>query len=337
MKYIVCDKPGQFSMNEKEMPIRQNGEALLRMTRIGICGTDLHAFQGNQPFFSYPRILGHELAAEIIDIDQNEQGLTSGDKVIIMPYISCGNCIACRRGKPNCCTNIQVLGVHTDGGMQEYYSLPIDILIPAGELTEEDIAIVEPLAIGAHAVRRSNVEKGETVLVVGCGPIGLGLMKQLQLAGATVIAMDINTERLAVAKDKMGIDHTILGGEKSIEQIKSINKGELPTIVFDATGNKIALEQGIHYMAHGGKYVLVGLYKGDLTFNHPFVHSHEATIMSSRNATMEDMLSVKKMLVQGLFPTHAYVTHRVAFTDMIDHFESWIKPETGVIKAMVEF
>lgn len=337
MKYIVCDKPGQFSIGEKDMPIRQQGEALLKMTRVGICGTDLHAFQGNQPFFSYPRILGHELAAEIVEIDDNPQGLTAGDKVIIMPYLSCGICIACKRAKPNCCTNIEVLGVHTDGGMQEYYSLPTEILIAAGNLTEEDIAIVEPLAIGAHAVSRSEVEQGESVLVVGCGPIGLGLMKQLQIAGVNVIAMDVNPDRLAVAKDKIGIKHTVLVGQDSINKIKSINKGDLPTIVFDATGAKAALESGIQFMAHGGKYVLVGLYKGDLSFNHPFIHSHEATIMSSRNATMEDMLKVKSILEQKLFPTEAYVTHRVAFSNMLEHFESWIKPETGVIKAMVEF
>lgn len=337
MKYIVCEEPGKFLLIEKEAPIRKKGEALLRMTRVGICGTDLHAFQGNQPFFTYPRILGHELAAEILEIESNEQGLKVGDKVIIMPYISCQKCIACRKGKTNCCTDIQVLGVHTDGGMQEMMSLPIDILIPAGNLTNEAIALVEPLAIGAHSVRRADIQQGETVLVIGCGPIGLGILKQAQLAGGNVIAMDVNAERLAFVQKEMGIQHTVNVLENPMEKILAINDGELPTIVIDATGNKKALETGVEYMAHGGKYVLVGLFKGALSFNHPFIHSRETTLLCSRNATMEDMLKVKEILERGQFPVPAYITHTVPFSEMIDNFNTWINPETGVIKAMVRF
>lgn len=337
MKYIVCERPGKFLLKEKEAPTRKKGEALLRMTRVGICGTDLHAFQGNQPFFTYPRILGHELAAEILEIEPNEQGLKVGDKVIIMPYISCQKCIACRKGKTNCCTNIQVLGVHTDGGMQEMMSLPIDILIPAGNLTDEAIALVEPLAIGAHSIRRAAIQQGETVLVIGCGPIGLGILKQAQLAGGNVIAMDVNAERLAFVQKEMGIQYTVNVLENPMEKILAINDGELPTIVIDATGNKKALETGVEYMAHGGKYVLVGLFKGDLSFNHPFIHSRETTLLCSRNATMEDMLKVKEILESGQFPIAAYITHTVPFSVMIDNFNAWINPETGVIKAMVNF
>lgn len=337
MKYIVCQEPGQFLLKEKVAPKRKKGEALLRITRVGICGTDLHAFQGNQPFFTYPRILGHELAAEIIEIESNEQGFKIGDKVIIMPYISCQKCIACRNGKTNCCTNIQVLGVHTDGGMQEIYSLPINILIPAGNLSDEAIALVEPLAIGAHSVRRANIQKGETVLVIGCGPIGLGILKQAQLAGGKVIAMDLNVERLTFVQKEMGVEHTVNVLDKPLEKILAINNNELPTIVIDATGNKKALETGVEYMAHGGKYVLVGLFKGDLSFSHPFIHSKETTLLCSRNATMENMLKVKEMLESGAFPVDAYITHTVPFSEMIDNFEYWIKPETGVIKAMIRF
>jgi 2-desacetyl-2-hydroxyethyl bacteriochlorophyllide A dehydrogenase len=337
MKYIVCDRPGTFSLLEKGMPMRKPNEALLKIARVGICGTDLHAFQGHQPFFSYPRILGHELAAEIIDIDDNTQRLVVGDRVIIMPYISCGTCIACQRGKTNCCESISVLGVHEDGGMQEYYTVSSNILVKANSLSEEQIALVEPLAIGAHAISRAKPKKNETALVIGCGPIGLGLMKQLQLEGANVIAMDIQAKRLAFAKDVMGIEQIALADDTAKTAIRELNDGQLPTLVFDATGNKHALESGIQFMAHGGTYILVGLYKGDLTFNHPLLHSRETTLLSSRNATMADILHVKKMLESGLFPDSAFITHRVHFTDMIDHFESWIKPETGVIKAMVYF
>ena len=337
MKYIVCNEPGSFSLLEKEKPEIKTGEALVKITRVGICGTDLHAFQGNQPFFSYPRILGHELAAEVVEIGENSHNLKNGDPVIIMPYVTCSTCIACRRGKSNCCTDMNVLGVHSDGGMQEYYNIPLNLLIPAGDLSPNAIAIVEPLAIGAHCIRRAQIEKDECVLVIGCGPIGLGIIKQAQLAGGKVIVMDINDSRLQFVKEKFNIEHTINVLGNPLEQLLGLNKNELPTIVIDATGNKKALEMGVQYMAHGGKYLLVGLYKGNLSFNHPFIHSHEITLMSSRNATMEDMLRVKEILENGEFPVDDYITHEVPFTDMIEHFESWIKPETGVIKAVVTF
>lgn len=335
MKYIVCKEPGTFLLEEKSPPERKEGEALLRITKIGICGTDLHAYQGNQSFFSYPRILGHELAAEILEIGDNPQGMKPGDRVIIMPYLSCGKCIACRNGKTNCCTDIAVLGVHTDGGMQEIISLTTKILIPSGTLTDKEIAIVEPLAIGAHSLRRAQVQKGESVLVIGCGPIGFGIIKLAQVAGAKVIAMDVNNQRLKFAKEAFGVDHLVNALENPLESVLACNGNELPTIVIDATGNKKALETGVQYMAHGGKYVLVGHHKGDLSFNHPFIHSRETTILCSRNATMEDMLKVKEVLESGEFPTEAYITHEVPFEEMIENFDTWLKPETAVVKAML--
>lgn len=335
MKYIVCKEPGTFLLEEKNPPERKEGEALLRITKIGICGTDLHAYQGNQSFFSYPRILGHELAAEILEIGDNPQGMKPGDKVIIMPYLSCGKCIACRNGKTNCCTDIAVLGVHTDGGMQEIISLPTDILIPSGTLIDKEIAIVEPLAIGAHSLRRAQIQKGESVLVIGCGPIGLGIIKQAQIEGAKVIAMDVNNQRLEFVKEAFGVDHVVNALENPLESLLATNDNELPTIVIDATGNKKALEAGVQYMAHGGKYVLVGHHKGDLSFNHPYIHSKETTLLCSRNATMDDMLKVKEVLESGEFPTEAYITHEVPFVEMIENFDAWLKPETGVVKAML--
>lgn len=334
MKYIVCETPGTFLLKEKEAPKVKTGEALLQIKRIGICGTDLHAYAGNQAFFSYPRILGHELAAEIIAVNANDKNLKAGDKVALMPYISCGNCVACKQGKTNCCTNIKVLGVHTDGGMQEQISVPVDLLLPANNLSFEEMAIVEPLAIGAHALRRANLKEGETIAVIGCGPIGIGIMKLAQLQGAKVIAIDVNEERLAYAKSKIGVEHTVIANKEAANHVAKITNGDYATAVFDATGNKFALESGPDYMAHGGRYVLVGLSKGELTFNHPAIHAKESTIMCSRNATLEDFEVVIKALPE--FPTASFVTHTVAFEDMIAHFDSWLKPETGVIKAMVQ-
>ena len=335
MKYIVCEKPGEFILKEKEAPIRKVNEALLQVNKVGICGTDLHAYGGNQAFFTYPRILGHELATEVLEIGENLKGIKVGDKVVIMPYISCGKCIACRNEKTNCCTNLQVLGIHTDGGMQEQITVPSDILLPANNLNNDQMTIVEPLAIGAHAVRRADIKKGEIIAVVGCGPIGIGIMKMAQIAGAKVIALDMNNHRLQYVKDKIGVDYTVNVGSDPVSQISEITNGEFCTAVFDASGHKGALESGPNYTAHGGRFVLVGLSKGKLTFTHPAIHAKEMTLMCSRNATTEDFESVIDVLDQ--FPTESFITHTVPYTEMIDNFDSWLNPSTGVIKAAVNF
>jgi len=335
MKYIVCEKPGEFKLKEKEAPKRKENEALLQINKVGICGTDLHAYGGNQAFFSYPRILGHELASEVLEIGENEQGISVGDKVVVMPYVSCGKCISCRHGKTNCCTNIQVLGVHTDGGMQEQIAVPTNILLKANNLTDDQMAIVEPLAIGAHSVRRADVKPGETVAVVGCGPIGIGIMKLAQIAGAKVIAIDMNEERLAFAKEEIGVDYVVNAGNNPVEAITEITNGDMCTAVIDASGNKYAIEAGPSYMSHGGRFVLVGLSKDELTFNHPAVHSKELTLMCSRNATTEDFEHVINVLDQ--FPTQNYITHNIPYTDLIANFDSWCDPKTGVMKATVDF
>lgn len=335
MKYIVCDEPNKFSLKEKDTPNLESDQALIKIHRVGICGTDLHAYAGNQAFFTYPRILGHELAGEILEINENPHNLKKGDNVIVMPYVSCGTCVACRQGKTNCCSNIKVLGVHTDGGMQERVAVRTDLLIKANHLSYEEMAIVEPLAIGAHAIRRADIKADETIVVIGCGPIGIGLMKLAQIKGVEVIALDVDETRLGFVKNQIGVKHTVTVSETAIDEVSKITNGDMATAVFDATGNKKALESGIGFMSHGGRYILVGLSKGELVFSHPAIHAKESTIMCSRNATLEDFNFVIENLNQ--FPTDAFVTHKVNFTDMIAHFDSWLDPKTKVIKAMVNF
>lgn len=335
MKYIVCEKPREFLLKEKEAPVRKENEALLQINKVGICGTDLHAYAGNQAYFEYPKILGHELASQVMDIGENDKSIKIGDKVVVMPYVSCGVCFACNKGKTNCCENITVLGVHADGGMQEQISVPIDVLLPANHLSDDQMAIVEPLAIGAHAIRRSGIVPDETVAVVGCGPIGIGIMKLAQIAGAKVIALDTNTQRLNYAKDKIGVDHVVNAGDNALREVTEITNGDLCAVVFDASGNKNALEACPDYMSHGGRFVLVGLSKGELTYLHPKVHAKEMTLLCSRNATQEDFEHVMSILDQ--FPTSSFITHNVPFIEMIEHFDSWLDPATGVIKAMVNF
>ncbi|KRE91321.1 alcohol dehydrogenase [Paenibacillus sp. Soil766] len=335
MKAIVCEQIEQLKYTEVEEPIVGKGEALVRIQRIGICGTDLHAFKGNQPFFSYPRVLGHELAGYVEELGDGVTDVAIGDLVSVVPYMHCGKCIACRNGKTNCCTDMKVLGVHIDGGMVERISLPVSHLIKAVGLTLDQAAMLEPLSIGAHAVRRSELHAGETALVIGSGPIGLGVMKMAKQLGANVIAMDINEERLAFCKEWAGVDYTVNALQLPKEKIAELTNGEFPTVVFDATGNARSMTDAFSLIAHGGKLVYVGLVKADIAFHDPDFHKRELTLMGSRNATMEDFDTVRSALMTGSIDIERYITHRVSFEEMVDHFESWLKPESKVIKAMV--
>ncbi|HEY6502628.1 MAG TPA: zinc-binding alcohol dehydrogenase family protein [Chitinophagaceae bacterium] len=335
MKTLVCTTPHQFDYTEMTAPKASAGKTLLKIKRIGICGTDLHAFEGTQPFFSYPRILGHELAAEIVETD--EAGFTRGEAVTFIPYFNCGVCIACRMGKPNCCVSINVCGVHVDGGMREFLSVPSYSLVHGEGLSFDELALVEPLAIGAHGVRRAGILPGEFVLVIGAGPIGLGTMEFARIAAGKVIAMDINDGRLNFCRDKLKVDFTVNpASEDALEKLKAITGGDMPTVVIDATGSLKAINNAFQYLGHGGRYVLIGLQKGDISFNHPEFHKRESTLMSSRNATRADFEHVVASMKKGWLNPATYITHRVQFGEVKDNFESWLDPVTGVIKAMVE-
>jgi 2-desacetyl-2-hydroxyethyl bacteriochlorophyllide A dehydrogenase len=335
MKTLICTTPHQFDYTATAAPVAGVGETLLKIKRIGICGTDLHAYEGTQPFFNYPRILGHELAAEIVTTDA--AGFSVGEAVTFIPYFYCGQCIACRMGKPNCCSAIKVCGVHIDGGMREYLTVPSYSLLHGEGLSFDELALVEPLAIGAHGVGRAGVSTGEFVLVIGAGPIGLGTMEFAKIAGGKVIAMDINDARLNFCTQRLKVDFTINPAtDDAVEKLRIITNGDMPTVVIDATGSLKAINNAFQYIGHGGRYVLIGLQKGDISFNHPEFHKRETTLMSSRNATREDFEHVITSMKNGLVNPSTYITHRVNFDAIKDNFTSWLNPATGVIKAMVE-
>lgn len=336
MKALICTQPGTFEYRDIPSPVLKPGHAIIKIKRIGICGTDLHAFKGTQPYFSYPRILGHELAGDLIEAD-GADGFVPGEAVTIIPYFNCGTCIACRNGKPNCCTNINVCGVHSDGGMLEYLSVPSYALVKSNGLSYDELALVEPLAIGAHGVSRANIQPNEFVLVIGAGPIGLGTMEFARIAGAIVIAIDINDNRLQFCKDSLQVQHTINATtEDAMERIKEITGNEMPTVVIDATGNQKAINTALQYLAHGGRFVLIGLQKETINFSHPEFHKRETTLMSSRNATRKDFEHVMNTMKRRLVNPATYITHRAKFDEVKDLFKTWLDPATEVIKAMVE-
>jgi 2-desacetyl-2-hydroxyethyl bacteriochlorophyllide A dehydrogenase len=336
METLVCVRPGHFEYSSSDKPEIKKGHAIIKIRRIGICGTDLHAYEGTQPFFEYPRILGHELSGEIIEFD-DAPGFKTGDAVTFIPYFNCGKCVACRSCKPNCCNKIKVSGVHCDGGMTEYVSVPSYSLVLGEGLSLDELALAEPLAIGAHGVRRAGVRKGEYVLVIGAGPIGLGTIEFAQIAGGKVIALDINEERLRFCKNKLNVAHTINASAINVtEQLIEITNGDMPAVIIDATGNLKAINNAFQYMAHGGRFILIGLQKGAIFFSHPEFHKREATLMSSRNATREDFEHVIASIRKKEVDPATYITHRVLFNQVKDEFEHWLNPANGVIKAMVE-
>lgn len=337
MRGIICAEVGRLeSRDNLPEPERAAGDAIIAIRRIGICGTDMHAYRGNQPYFTYPRILGHELSGVIEAIEPNAAGLAAGDAVSIIPYLHCGSCVACRAGKTNCCAAMRVLGVHADGGMRERIAVPIANLLKAEGLTLDEAAVIEPLAIGAHAVRRAAVESGETVLVIGAGPIGLGVMAIAKQAGAYVIALDMNEERLAFARDWAGADETVKAADGTAERLAALTSGDFPTAVFDATGSSRSMAAAIDYVAHGGRLVYVGLVKDEIGFRHPDFHKRETTLMASRNATREDFEHVLRIMQSGVLDANKYITHRAPFDGMADVFEGWLDPAAKVVKAMVE-
>jgi 2-desacetyl-2-hydroxyethyl bacteriochlorophyllide A dehydrogenase len=336
MKTLVCTKPGSFEYKLSEKPELEKNSAIIKIKRIGICGTDLHAFEGTQPYFTYPRILGHELSGDLEAFD-NAPGFVVGEKVTFIPYFNCGVCIACRTGKPNCCVNIQVCGVHADGGMVEYLRVPSCSLVHGEGLSYEELALIEPLAIGAHGVRRADVRAKEFVLVMGAGPIGLGAMEFARIAGGEVIALDLSESRLQFCRDNLNVVHTVNPSiENAVEKIRAITGGDMAGAVIDATGNLKAINSGIEYLAHGGRYVLIGLQKEAFSFSHPEFHKRESTLMSSRNATRADFDIVIDYMKKGLVNAKTYITHRTGFDQLKDEFSTWLNPANGVIKAMVE-
>ncbi|MGK6316247.1 zinc-binding alcohol dehydrogenase family protein [Neorhizobium sp. DT-125] len=334
MLTVICEAPGKLSAIDRPKPLRGEGEVLLKLRRIGICGTDLHIFTGNQPYLSYPRVMGHELAATVEEAPAGSR-LAAGDTVSIIPYISCGRCNACLKGRTNCCRNIGVLGVHRDGGMTEYLSLPEEFVLKADGLSLDQAAMVEFLAIGAHAVARARIEPGQKVLVTGAGPIGLAVAIFAKLDGGDVTLLDGRADRLEFGRRHLGITSTVQLGAGDREQLSAITEGDFFDTVFDATGSPKAIERGFGFVGHGGTYVLVSIVSSDIAFSDPEFHKRETSLLGSRNATRADFERVMQAMRAGSIP-EALISHRMMLRDVPERFPKLTDPAAGVVKALVE-
>jgi 2-desacetyl-2-hydroxyethyl bacteriochlorophyllide A dehydrogenase len=340
MKAIQLEKPEHFRRIESPEPSAPGpGEALVRVHRVGICSTDISGYLGKMPFFSYPRIPGHELGVEVLAIGEGVANVKPGDRCSVEPYMNCQNCSSCRRGHTNCCENLKVIGVMTDGGMTERIVLPARKLHPANKLTPEQCALVETLAIGCHAVNRGEPKTGENVLIIGAGPIGLSVIEFARLSGARTIVLDLNEARLAFVRDQMRISDTIVarGEGEELKQLRELTGGQLADVVIDATGSNRSMSHALNYCAFAGRVVYVGITQQEVSFPHaPVLHRRELSIFASRNALPPDFTRIIKLIEAGEIDTRPWITHHASFDDVIGVFPSWIKPETGVVKAMVE-
>ncbi len=335
MLTVICQSPRDLRAVDRPEPVRGDAEVLLRVKRVGVCGTDLHIFTGDQPYLDYPRVMGHELSGVVEQAPAGSR-LATGDPVFVMPYLSCGQCVACRIGKTNCCVKLQVLGVHRDGAFTELLSVPQGFVHKTEGVSLDQAAMVEFLAIGAHAVRRGDVAAGQRVLVVGTGPIGMAVLIFSRLRGANVTVMDTRAERAAFCVDTLGAAASVLVGPDDERQLAELSGSEFFDVVFDATGNAKAMERGFRFVAHGGRYVLVSIVRDTIAFSDPEFHKRETTLLGSRNATMEDFETVLAAMRAGQIPDRALNTHRLALRDVPADFAQLLDPAQRVIKALVE-
>jgi len=320
----VCVTPGTFELQPRPMPAAPDGWVLVDIAAVGLCGTDYHILEGSHPFLAYPRVIGHELGGVVA---ASAQGWTAGQVVVINPYLACGQCHACTVGKPNCCARIEVLGVHRDGGLCARIAVPAENLYAAEGLTALQAAMVEFLAIGAHAVRRADLAAGNRVLVTGAGPIGLGAALFARLAGAEVHLRDTSAARLAQAGTLFGFGNLHLVGD------------DLPVdgfdVVFDATGQAAAIEAGFAHVAHGGSYVLVSVVKGDIRFSDAEFHKREMRLIGSRNAVEQDFRTVMAALRSGQIDSAKLASEIVPLADLPDRFPALAQNRSALIKALV--
>ena len=340
MKALLLESPKTWKTIDIDEPSAPgHGEALVRVHRVGVCGTDFGGYLGKMPFFSYPRIPGHELGVEVLEVGADVTHVRPGDRCAVEPYLNCQKCYSCRRGFTNCCENHKTLGVMCDGGLTSRILLPARKLHLAPKLTYDQAALVETLAIGCHAVNRAGPMAGENVLVIGAGPIGLSALEFVKLTGATPIVADISESRLQFVREKMGVPNTLLihGTEADIQQVAALTCGQMADVVIDATGNNRSMIRAFEFAAFAGRIVYVGITQQDIEFPHaPFVHRRELTILASRNALSSDFTRIVKLIEDEKIDTAPWITHHAPFEDVPRVFPQWVEPTSGVIKAIID-
>jgi 2-desacetyl-2-hydroxyethyl bacteriochlorophyllide A dehydrogenase len=321
LRQIVLTTPGHFLETEIAPPNPSTGEALVRVRKVGVCGSDFHAYAGEHPMYTFPRVLGHEISGEVLRIADNGAGISTGDRCAIEPYISCGKCRACGIRRPNCCDNLQLFGVHVDGGMQGFLSVPIRLLHKSDRLSLDQLALVETLGIGAHAVARSGLTEGEEVLVVGAGPIGLAVIQFAVAAGGRVRVLERSASRREFARQFVPV---------ALERADE----HLTDVVFDATGNAKAMEASVQLVAPGGRLVFVGICRDSICIDDPLFHKREMTLYASRNSSFQ-FPKIIRMIEAGEIDTTPWISARLPLRDVPRVFPD-LPTRPNLVKAIVD-
>ena len=336
MHALQLTAPREFQLIEQPEPSAPAaGEALVQVHRVGICGTDISAYLGKMPFVTYPRILGHELGVEVLAVGEGVINVQPGDRCAVEPYINDPASYASRRGRPNCCERLQVLGVHTDGGMRPRILVPARKLHPARGLTYEQLALVETLAIGCHAVSRSGLAAGENCLIIGAGPIGLATLEFVKLADARPIVVERDDARLEFCRRAMHVEDALDATDALGARLHEICEGSLAEVVIDATGSPQSMSAAFHFVAPGGRLVYVGLTGEEIRFRHAAFHRIEGTLLCSRNALPGDFTRIIGLIAEGRLNTQPWITHRCPLAELPAAIPSYLLPAAGVVKAMV--
>jgi len=321
MRRILLNAPGELVDLKVPRPAPSSGQALVRIRRVGVCGSDFHALAGRHPIYTYPRVLGHELSGEIVEVAKNTRGLRPGDRCAIEPYMSCGRCRTCRVGRTNCCEQLRLIGVHVDGGMQGFLAVPIELLHKSEHLSLDQLALIETLGIGAHAVRRSQLKPDEEVLVVGGGPIGLAVSQFATALRGKVAVVETNEWRRKFARD-LGL------------KVLATAEGQLADVVLDATGNATVMSESLNVVAPGGRLVFVGLTRDPVRIDDALLHRREVTIYASRNSCGQ-FPAIIRMLEDRSINTDPWITDRI-YLDEVPSRLKGLSEKLGMMKAVVE-
>ena len=321
MRQILLKAPGELVERQVNSPRPSGGEALLRIRRVGVCGSDFHALAGRHPAYTYPRVLGHELAGEVVEVGPNEAGIKVGDRCAIDPYVSCGACAPCKLGRTNCCERLRVMGIHMDGGMQALLPVRLDLLHRSSTLSFDQMALVETLGIGAHAVSRSQLKPGEQALVIGAGPIGLSTILFAKAAGAEVRVIEPSPFRRTFA-DRLGAE--LSPGPDDC----------LAHVVFDATGNPGSMGESLSHVAPAGRMVFVGLTRDPVSIDDALFHKREVTLYASRNSCNQ-FSRIIRMMEEGAIDTAAWITDRLLLNEVPNRLKD-LPTKATLIKGLVE-
>ena len=337
MKAISISKPFEIGIREIDPPAVREGEALLRVLYCGICGADVASFTGNQPFTTYPRIPGHEFSAQIVSVPENDRGLKAGDVVTCNPYFNCGSCYACRKGLVNACTDNRTMGVQRDGAFCEYIAMPVSRIIPGKGLNARQMALIEPFAISQHALSRCEVKKGDRLLVVGAGPIGLFALLAAKVKGAVVTVSDVLDGRLEKARD-FGADYTVNAAAPDAgEQQRAATGGDGFDVCVEACGRSETFLNCIEQAAQGANLILIGNGKTETTFLHSILLKKELNVFGSRNAYTADFEALIDIVAAGKADVLKMVSAVYPAQDAAQAFDALIHNDGSLEKVLLRF